>query len=109
MIKSIAIHKLQDYSAAQIATLQSRTEDDLGPYMDAVRPVIDAVRDKGDAALVHYAKAFDNADPKERVSSSSSSPAPDLFFNFDSIISSSCFFCAAAASCCIRASLAIAD
>ena len=62
MTKSIAIHKLQDYSAAQIATLQSRTEDDLGPYMDAVRPVIDAVRDKGDAALVHYAKAFDNAD-----------------------------------------------
>ena len=30
--------------------------------MDAVKPVIDAVRDKGDAALVNYAKAFDNED-----------------------------------------------
>ena len=62
MTKSIAIHKLQDYSRAEIAALQSRTEDDLSPYMDAVAPVIEEVRETGDAALVRYAGLFDKAD-----------------------------------------------
>jgi histidinol dehydrogenase len=62
MNKSIAIHKLRDYSQAEIAALQSRTEDDLSPYMDAVAPVIEEVRETGDAALVRYAGLFDKAD-----------------------------------------------
>ena len=62
MTKSIAIHKLKDYSQAEIAVLQSRTEDDLSPYMDAVAPVIEEVRETGDAALVRYAGLFDKAD-----------------------------------------------
>ncbi len=62
MTKSIAIHKLKDYSKAEIAALQSRTEDDLSPYMDAVAPVIEEVRQTGDAALVRYAGLFDKAD-----------------------------------------------
>jgi len=62
MTKSIALHKLASYSPAQIAELQRRTEDDLAPFMAAVAPVIEQVKQRGDAALIDYARQFDKAD-----------------------------------------------
>ena len=60
--KKAALHRLEDYSRDQIATLLSRTEDDLSLYMAQVAPVIEQVREGGDAALVALAEKFDNAD-----------------------------------------------
>ena len=60
--KKTALHRLEDYSPDQIAALLSRTEDDLSPYMAQVAPVIEQVREGGDAALVALAEKFDKAD-----------------------------------------------
>jgi len=60
--KKAALHKLADYSAEQIATLLSRVEDDLSPYMAQVQPVIDQVRRDRDDALIALAERFDKAD-----------------------------------------------
>ena len=62
MTKSIALHKIASYSPARIAELQRRTEDDLAPFMAAVAPVIEQVKQRGDAALIDYARQFDKAD-----------------------------------------------
>ncbi len=60
--KKAALHRLEDYSLDQIAALLSRTEDDLNPYMVQVAPIIEQVREGGDAALAALAEKFDNAD-----------------------------------------------
>ena len=44
--------RLETLDAAQYQQLLKRTEDDLEPYMDAVRPVVADVAERGDAALV---------------------------------------------------------
>ena len=62
MTKSIALHRIASYSPARIAELQRRTEDDLAPFMAAVAPVIEQVKQRGDAALIDYARQFDKAD-----------------------------------------------
>ena len=41
--------------------LHLRAEADLGGYLDKVRPIIDAVRERGDAALSEFARQFDGA------------------------------------------------
>ena len=60
--KKAALHRLEDCSQDQIATLLSRTEDDLSLYMAQVAPVIEQVREGGDAALLALAEKFDSAD-----------------------------------------------
>ena len=55
------LHVLANLSAAERAELLTRAESDLAPFMEQVAPVIEAVRTEGDAALVHYAREFDNA------------------------------------------------
>jgi histidinol dehydrogenase len=58
----VAIHRLADLSAAQRTVLLQRSEDDLQPFIEGVKPLIAAVRDEGDVALARYAKQFDGAD-----------------------------------------------
>ncbi|GBQ41103.1 histidinol dehydrogenase [Komagataeibacter europaeus] len=41
------------------AHLLDRTEADLGPYLERVKPIIEAVRTEGDAALRRFAQAYD--------------------------------------------------
>src|SRR5262245_4063523 len=43
------------------ARLHLRVEADLGSYLDKVRPIIEAVRERGDAALSEFARQFDGA------------------------------------------------
>jgi histidinol dehydrogenase len=43
------------------AQLFLRAEADLGGYLDKVRPIIDAVRERGDEALSRFAQQFDGA------------------------------------------------
>lgn len=58
---SIALHRLADLSADARAELLLRTEDALDPFLDAVQPIIAAVKSTGDAALARFAKEFDKA------------------------------------------------
>jgi len=55
-------HDLSALSEEQRAALLRRTEADLQPYLDKVRPIIEAVRSEGDAALARFAREFDRAD-----------------------------------------------
>lgn len=57
----ISVHRLADLSLEHRAALLRRTESDLGPYLDQVKPIIDAVRLEGDAALARFARSFDGA------------------------------------------------
>ncbi len=53
------LHDLTKLSATDRAALLRRTEADLTPYMDRVRPIIEAVRDEGDAAVARLAREID--------------------------------------------------
>ena len=52
---------LSDLSAADRTALLRRTESDLGPFLEKVKPIIDAVRTEGDKALSRFAEQFDGA------------------------------------------------
>lgn len=52
---------LADLGAAERADLLKRSETDLSGFLDKVRPIIEAVRTEGDAALVRFARDFDKA------------------------------------------------
>ena len=53
--------KLKDITPAERSFLLKRTESDLMPFLKKVKPIIEAVRIEGDAALSRYAKKFDKA------------------------------------------------
>lgn len=54
-----SLHDLATLSPAGRAALLRRAEADLEPFMDKVRPIIEAVRQEGDAALVRLAGEID--------------------------------------------------
>ena len=60
----IAVHRLSQLTEEERDTLLMRAEDDLEPFIDGVKPIIEAVRLDGDAALAHYAQEFDNSPVK---------------------------------------------
>ncbi len=61
MPSTVNFHVLADLTPAQRAQLLRRTESDLAPYLDKVKPVIEAVRKDGDNALAHFAREFDRS------------------------------------------------
>jgi len=66
----VQLHDLTGSGSIPPALL-ARTEADLTQYTERVRPIIEAVRTEGDAALVRYARVFDRvtaADFQLRVS-----------------------------------------
>jgi len=83
---TINFHRLADLSPSQRAAMLARTESDLGPYIDKVRPVVDAVRRDGDRALAQFTRQFDKAPVTEdRIAATAAdfaaahqSLAPDL-------------------------------
>jgi len=52
---------LSDLTAVARATLLKRTESDLGPFLEKVMPIVEAVRLEGDKALSRFAELFDGA------------------------------------------------
>jgi len=56
------LHDLAQLSECARADLLRRTEADLSAYLDKVRPIIDAVRSEGDAALARFARELDKVD-----------------------------------------------
>ncbi|MEN2989880.1 histidinol dehydrogenase [Tistrella sp. BH-R2-4] len=61
MPAAVSFHDLSTLDAAARAGLLKRAESDLGPFLDKVRPIIEAVRTEGDAALARFAREFDKA------------------------------------------------
>lgn len=57
----VNVQRLKDLTAPERAALAARSETDLTFFLDRVRPIIDAVRDEGDAALVRFGREFDKA------------------------------------------------
>ena len=61
MDNPIRFHDLKKLSKDEKQALLKRTESDLDRYIDAVKPILKAVKDKGDQALVDFARDFDKA------------------------------------------------
>ena len=64
MDNPIQFHDLGKLSATEKHTLLKRTESDLGRYIEAVEPIIKAVKEEGDRALVRFAREFDQVELK---------------------------------------------
>ena len=58
---TVSFHDLSKLSAAERDCLLRRAESDLGPFLEKVRPIIEAVRTEGDEALARFARDFDHA------------------------------------------------
>jgi histidinol dehydrogenase len=61
-MSEVSFHDLSMLSEADRARLFSRSETDLSGFIEKVRPIIDAVRTEGDAALVRFARDLDRAE-----------------------------------------------
>ncbi len=61
MPRAISFHDLSRLKPSARAQLLVRSEADLGPIIEAVRPIIEAVRVGGDKALSRFALEFDRA------------------------------------------------
>ncbi|PID56470.1 histidinol dehydrogenase [candidate division KSB3 bacterium] len=55
------LFKLWELSQEKRAKLLERTQVDAGRFVDVVRPVIDDIKEHGDAAVVKYTQKFDGA------------------------------------------------
>ena len=53
--------KLEDMGAAERERIMNRAETDIDRVLDVVRPIIADVKARGDAALIDYARKFDDA------------------------------------------------
>ena len=58
---TVSLHELSTLDASARKALTRRTEADLGPYLEKVKPIIAAVRDDGDLALSRFALELDKA------------------------------------------------
>lgn len=59
-----SLHDLATLDEAGRARLFRRSETDLSAFVEKVRPIIEAVRTQGDAALLRFAREFDRAEVK---------------------------------------------
>ncbi len=57
-----SFHDLSTLDAPARAALMRRSETDLSAFEDGARPIIQAVRDEGDAALYRFARTLDHAE-----------------------------------------------
>lgn len=61
MKSKVAIHDLGKLSVDGRSELLARAEDDLGPFMEKVAPVVEAVKNEGDHAIARFIQEFDKA------------------------------------------------
>ncbi len=57
----VSYHELAKLDDGQRTALMRRSETDLSGFIDKVKPIIEAVRTEGDAALVRFARDFDKS------------------------------------------------
>ncbi|MBL8578394.1 MAG: histidinol dehydrogenase [Mesorhizobium sp.] len=60
----VSFHEIAKLDAAGRESLYRRSETDLSAFTEKVKPIIDAVRAEGDAALLRFARELDKADVK---------------------------------------------
>ena len=60
----VRFHDLRKLSVTERHALLKRTESDLGRYIESVEPILAAVKEEGDRALVGFAREFDQAEVK---------------------------------------------
>ncbi|PWE53490.1 histidinol dehydrogenase [Metarhizobium album] len=60
-MSDVSFHDYATLSAEGKADLLKRSETDLSGFLDKVKPIIEAVKTEGDAALVRFARDFDKA------------------------------------------------
>jgi histidinol dehydrogenase len=60
----VSFHEIAQLDAAGRARLLRRSETDLSAFTEKVKPIIDAVRTEGDAALLRFARDVEKADVK---------------------------------------------
>jgi histidinol dehydrogenase len=63
-MSDVSVHDLSTLGEEARAALFRRSEADLTAFVETVRPIIEAVRTEGDAALVRFARDLDKADLK---------------------------------------------
>ena len=61
MNDTVTFHRLDDLDETARAALLERAETDIAPFLERVRPIVEAVREEGDAALARFAREFDGA------------------------------------------------
>ncbi len=61
MSQTITFRILADLDAAGRTSLLRRAAADIAPFLDKARPIVEAVRERGDAALAEFAQAFDQS------------------------------------------------
>jgi len=64
MTDACSFRELAKLSADEKDALLRRSETDLADFIEKTKPIIEAVRTEGDAALVRFARDFDKADVK---------------------------------------------
>ena len=57
----VSLYELSKLNKTERNVLLRRSENDLEVFLEKVKPIIEDVRIKGDAALVEYAAKFDDA------------------------------------------------
>src|SRR5690242_12897093 len=62
MTEPCNFYELASLSTAARSALMKRADQDIGPFLDKVRPILAAVKAEGDKALSRYAREFDKAD-----------------------------------------------
>lgn len=63
---NVNVQRLASLTAEQRSALTRRSEADLTFFLERVQPIIDAVRNEGDAALVRFGRELDKALPLTR-------------------------------------------
>src|SRR5215510_13163698 len=61
MARDVSLHDLSKLSAAERGQLLVRSEADLGPIIEKVKPIVAAVKADGDEALARFAREFDKS------------------------------------------------
>jgi len=64
MVAQISFYELAQLNENEKQSLLCRAESDLTPFIDAIKPIIAAVRQDGDAALARFAQELDHAPVK---------------------------------------------
>ena len=59
-----SFHDLSKLDAKGRAELMKRSETDLSGFVERVKPIIEAVRTEGDAALLRFSRDFDKSEVK---------------------------------------------
>ncbi len=62
MADHCSFHELSSLGPEDRAALMKRSESDISTFMDNARPIVQAVKDEGDAALLRFARDLDKAE-----------------------------------------------